>query len=258
MGLIRIMDKNEYNISHELNATQKLSIILPCYNESKGIVQILESFKLHGKNKNYELILVDNGSTDDTSRIISDNIGYYPYARCVKVKNNIGYGHGIVTGLREATGEYISWSHADLQTDPSDVFRAYTVLLEQSNPQKTLVKGIRRGRFILDRIITRGMSIVALLILGKWVNEINAQPKVFHRSLLVHCKNPPDDFNLDAYFIFKGIWSGWGLVGIDVDFPPRVYGVSKWASSWRSKISHILQSIKYMALLRIRTKDDSK
>jgi polyisoprenyl-phosphate glycosyltransferase len=252
------MDNKNIYLSHEESSTPKLSIILPCYNESEGIIQILDRFKLKGSEKNYELILVDNGSTDDTSRIIADNIDSYPFARYVKVIRNIGYGHGIITGLGEAAGEYLSWSHADLQTDPSDVFRAYRVLLEQSNPQKTIVKGIRRGRNIVDQIITRAMSIVAYFLLGKWVSEINAQPKVFHRSLLEHCKNPPNDFNLDTYFIFKAIGSGWDIVGIDVDFPPRIYGASKWASSWKSKLMHIIASIRFLASLGKVEGNDSK
>ncbi len=233
----------------------KLSIILPCYNESEGIVEIFNRFQLQLNHIDFELILVDNGSNDNSQEIIAENISDFPFAKSIRVDHNIGYGHGIVKGLEAASGDYLAWSHADLQTDPSDVFKAFDLLIAEIRPDKTLVKGVRHGRLFIERFVSKSMSIIAYSILGKWVQEINAQPKVFHRSLFEQCNDPPLDFSLDMYYVFTGIKKGWKIVEFDVAFPPRTFGVSKWASSWRSKIKHILASIRYMIVLRFKNNE---
>ena len=70
----------------------------------------------------------------------------YPFARSVRVEKNVGYGHGILTGLQSACGELLAWSHADLQTDPADVFRAFQLYQRDGHAVARLVKGRRKGR----------------------------------------------------------------------------------------------------------------
>lgn len=227
----------------------RLSIVLPCYNEAQGIPRILERFAAVGQGYDFELILVDNGSRDNTQAVLTEQLPSYPFARSVPIVNNKGYGDGIFTGLKEARGELLAWSHADLQTDPGDVFRALDCYEKASEASKLLVKGRRHGRRLSERIISWGMQIVALFCLRRWIPEINAQPKLFHRSLLEHLPNPPVDFNLDVYVLFQARRYGWRLASIDVVFPPRPYGKSNWAATWRSKIRTILRSMGYMFLL---------
>lgn len=231
----------------------QLSIVLPCYNEAQGIPKILERFAAMGQGYDFELILVDNGSRDNTQAVLADHLPAYPFARSVRIVNNKGYGDGIFTGLREAQGELLAWSHADLQTDPADVFRALdhyqAAAGKDSKAPGLLVKGRRHGRRLSERIISWGMQIVALFCLRRWIAEINAQPKLFHRCLLDHLPNPPVDFNFDVYVLHQARRHGWRLASIDVLFPPRPYGQSNWAATWRSKIRTIRRSMGYMFLL---------
>ena len=59
----------------------------------------------------------------------------------IKIKTNIGYGHGIMSGVRKASGQIIAWTHADLQTDPKDVIDAYKFFLSIKRDHKTVLKG---------------------------------------------------------------------------------------------------------------------
>lgn len=226
-----------------------LSVVLPCYNESAGLANILERFKETGADRFFELILVDNGSTDDTSGVLAQLLPTYPFARSVKIVQNQGYGHGIFTGLQEARAEVLAWSHADLQTDPADLFRAWDVYQEAPEPTRLLVKGRRHGRRFGEWVISRAMELVALLLLRRWVTEINAQPKLFHRGLMERLGRPPVDFNFDVYVLYEARRHGWRLRSIDVEFPPRPHGQSHWAATWSSKVRTILKSMRYMCLL---------
>ena len=223
-----------------------LSVILPCYNESKGLENILNRFQEAGKDISFELILVDNGSTDNSAEVLASLVPKFSFARSIRVEKNVGYGHGIFTGLQNARGELLAWSHADLQTDPGDVFRALELYQKAPRSVPHLVKGRRNGRSLAERVVSRGMEVAAFMLLRGFLTEINAQPKLFHRSLLEHLTSPPTDFNFDVYVLNQARRHGWQIEAFDVSFPPRKYGQSNWAATWRSKIRTIARSTWFM------------
>ena len=224
----------------------ELSVVLPCYNESRGLEAILDRFAMHGSGVSFELILVDNGSTDDTSTVLERLLSRYPFARSVRIEENRGYGHGLFTGLQAASAPFLAWSHADLQTDPADVFRAFRLVQDYPQPERVLVKGRRHGRSLSERVVSMGMQTLATLILLTPLSEINAQPKVFSRDLLDRLDAPPADFNFDLYVLLRAKRAGWRVLSFPVQFPPRPFGVSHWASTWRSKVRTMSRSAAYM------------
>ena len=116
----------------------KLSIIIPCYNEAENIPLLIESINNVYKSDT-EIILVDNGSTDNTCDVLLKELESINNAsiRLVRVENNIGYGHGIMAGVKEAKSQIIAWTHADLQTDVRDVYNGYEIFRNQPNQKKT-------------------------------------------------------------------------------------------------------------------------
>lgn len=224
----------------------QLSIVLPCYNESKGLEALVRRFEQMSRGVDFELILVDNGSTDNTPQVLPYLLARYPFARSVRVEVNQGYGHGILTGLRAARADVLAWSHADLQTDPADIFRAWRAYQAAGRPQRTLVKGCRNGRSFQERVVSFGMQTLASVLLRARLHEINAQPKLFHRDLLAALQNPPLDLNLDVYVLYAARHCGWRIVEIPVAFPPRQHGQSSWATSWKSKVRTIARAVRYL------------
>ena len=77
-----------------------LDIVVPCYNEEKNIPLILEKFNNVIKNEEIEVILVNNGSTDNSAKIFEDLLPKFSFARTVLVPVNQGYGYGILQGLK--------------------------------------------------------------------------------------------------------------------------------------------------------------
>src|SRR5689334_2926207 len=134
-----------------MSSAPHLSIVLPCYNEAAGLPALVQRFADTAGGASFELILVDNGSKDSTPQVIPTLLSQFSFARTVRVEVNQGYGHGIWTGLQAARGEVLAWSHADLQTDPADIFRAWDVYRASEQPRRTLVKGQRFGRTLQER-----------------------------------------------------------------------------------------------------------
>ena len=129
----------------------KLSIVVPCYNEAKNIPLILSGFDKAIKRNDIEVVLVNNGSTDDSKMIFEELLPKYTFARLVNVIENKGYGFGILSGLEQAKGEYIGWTHADMQTDPKDVVRALEIIENGNESTTVYVKGDRKGRPFFDQ-----------------------------------------------------------------------------------------------------------
>ena len=185
-----------------MNNNIKLSIVVPCYNEEKNLPLILDRFNNVITRDDIEVILVNNGSTDNSEAILNELLPKYQFAKTVKVEINQGYGYGILQGLNVSKGEYIGWTHADMQTDPLDVIKALKIIEEENNP-KIFVKGNRKGRPFFDEFFTFGMGCFETLLMGQFLWDINAQPNIFSRELYENWQNPPHDFALDLYAMYK-------------------------------------------------------
>lgn len=232
-----------------------LSIIVPCYNEEKNIPLIVESFrKAIPKNAPVELILVDNGSSDSTNNVIMKLAKRHSFIRLAIVKKNIGYGFGIWTGINSANGEYLCWTHADMQTDPRDTIKAYQIITKQKNPVRCFVKGNRKRRPLVDRVFTFGMSVFDTIILKTRLYDINAQPNVFHRSFLKQIGEPPKDFSFDLYFYYVAKKKHYEIIRFPVLFKPRIHGESHWNTSLKSKWKFIKRTIDFTIKLRKQLK----
>lgn len=222
------------------------SIVIPCYNEKENIPLLLERFaKCIGTRRDIEVVLVDNGSTDGSGAIMDKLLPNYPFAVKAVVRENQGYGFGIMTGLRKASGSFLGWTHADLQTDPSDVIKAADLIIRNGYNQNMYIKGNRKGRPFSDTFFTFGMSVLELLLTGMWLDDINAQPNLFSRSFFVTWKHPPKDFSLDLYAYYLAKKKGLEIMKFPVIFPERLHGVSKWNTGLKAKWKFIKRTAGY-------------
>jgi len=228
----------------------KLSIIIPCYNESQNIPLLLDRFEKNLKREDVEIIIVENGSTDDSAGVLEELAPNYSFLKTVFVEENKGYGFGILSGLEQAGGEFLGWTHADLQTDPCDVLKALEIIESRDNAVNLFVKGARRGRSAFDNLFTIGMSVFESVYLGVSLWDINAQPNVFHRSFFSGWKNPPHDFSLDLYAFFMAKKRGLAIVRIPVLFPRRQHGSSKWNTGLLSKLKFIKRTVDFSVGLK--------
>lgn len=227
-----------------------LSIIIPCYNEEKNIPHILEKFEKAITNETVEIILVENGSADNSKTVIKNLLPRYPFAKIVLVPVNKGYGYGILQGLKAASGKFIGWTHADLQTDPADVIEAYHILDKNSWNTQLYVKGKRKGRGGTDCIFTLGMSVFETLYLRKFLFDINAQPNIFSREFFTTWENPPFDFSLDLYALYMARLNKLRILRFDVRFLPRIYGKSHWNTGLSAKWKFIKRTFSFSCKLK--------
>ncbi len=163
----------------------KISIIVPFFNEEKTIQAILENINANKIEYAYEIILVDDGSTDSSLQIIEElNL---PQVKIVRHQKNQGKGAAIRTGLQQVTGDIVIIQDADLEYDPQD----YSALI---NPivigQSKVVYGSRllhrTDRYSYLRYYLGGkfLSLLANLLYGIHITDESTGYKVFAADFL--------------------------------------------------------------------------
>lgn len=236
---------------YEAEFDRKLSIAVPCYNEEKNIPLIIAAFKKAlGNRQNIEVLLVNNGSTDNSAAAFAQELqkergGVF---KLVNVAKNQGYGFGILSGLEAASGDVLAWTHADMQTDPADVIRGFDLF----SADDIFVKGKRKNRALLEALFTFGMQVIASLALKTYLDDINAQPKIFSRDFYEkHVKNQaPHDFSLDLFVLYQAQKNSLRIKEIAVDFAKRLHGEAKGGGSWKTRVKLIKRTFTYIFELK--------
>ena len=232
-------------------SNKSCSIIIPCFNESNNLEKLIDLCKTNLCSRNIEVILIDNGSTDSSQNILSKIPPKDNYLKTYRLRKNLGYGHGILFGLSKAHGDFLGWTHADLQTDPLDVVEGFELI----NNTNEFVKGTRKGRPLLDNFITIGMSFFESILFKNFLWDINAQPTLFHRSFFEIWQDPPKDWSIDLFAYSFAKKNGLTVKRIEVLFPDRIAGTSSWNTGLASRIYLIIRTISSSRLLRMKFKD---
>jgi glycosyltransferase involved in cell wall biosynthesis len=226
----------------------KYSLVIPCYNEAANIPALIERCAALGQRGDFEVVLVNNGSTDGSFALMKSLAQKHSGFLVVDVAVNKGYGFGILSGLKAATGDVLGWTHADLQTDPLDSLNAISFFTQ--NNTNIFVKGKRFGRPIADVMFTVGMSCFETFLLRQPLWDINAQPTFFPRSFFDQWDDAPFDFSLDLYAYFRARKLGLTIHRFPVRFGQRLHGVSHWNVDWASKRKFISRTIDYSMKLK--------
>lgn len=221
-----------------------VSVVIPCYNEQGNIEPLIQdALEVVTRRPNIEFIFVDNGSTDGTRGLLEALTYKTAGLKVTVVERNQGYGFGIRSGLKAASGKFVGWTHADRQTKLTDVEIALEILVK--NQERIFLKGRRSGRPASDRIFTLGMSFFESILFRTKLNDINAQPTLFARELLEDVLEGPDDFSLDLYAYVAAKRLKIRVLRFPVTFGPRFSGESKWNTSARARWKFISRTLAF-------------
>ena len=202
------------------------------------------SSKIIFLKKKIEVILVNNGSTDNTLSILKDQEKKFSNIVIVNIKTNIGYGNGIISGLKKSTGNIVGWTHADLQTDPNDFLIGIDLFKKNRN---MYVKGKRNNR-IFDNFFFL-CQYLKLFYLEN-ISMILTLSQQYLQEIFFKMEKPPDDFSLDLFSYVMAIDHNLEIRRFNVFFPERLFGESKWNTSFKSKLKFIIRTIKYSFQLK--------
>ncbi len=210
-----------------------LSVVVPCYNEEDGIPQLREKLLpvLAELRPHYdiELILIDDGSTDSTYEKLKASFTDAG-SRVIKHEKNQNLGGAIRTGMQSAQGKWVAFLDSDCTYDPKllkpmlDQMKlgADVVTLSPYHPQGQ-VEGVAAYRMVLSK----GLSLIYRIILGKPVFTYTAMARIYNRSVYPTIKSPANDFTSVAEMMLKALKQDLKVSEVPAVLSVRQFGESK-------------------------------
>ncbi|OUW01530.1 MAG: glycosyltransferase [Betaproteobacteria bacterium TMED156] len=209
--------------------TKKLSLVIPIFNEENAIASLVDklNFALNEKySNNFEVILVDDGSIDNTSEVLSEIEKSYYWLKTITLARNYGQSTALQAGFDFSKGEIIVTMDGDLQNEPADVPRLIDLLEE--NPDVDVISGWRKNR--QDAAITRKIpskianSIISL-VTGVKLHDYGCSLKVYRSKII---KNLRLYGEMHRFIPAIASEVGAKIIEIPVVHHPRKTGVSKY------------------------------
>lgn len=210
---------------------RKLSVVIPVKDEQENIEPLFEALYKALVNWSYEIILVDDGSTD----LSVDNIRKFgnEHTRVVVLNKNYGQTTAIAAGIEEAKGDYVVTLDGDLQNDPSDI---PGMVLRLEEEEADLVAGIRSNRqdgFFLRRLPSHIANAFIRKITGVYLHDYGCTLKVFKKEI---AKNLGLYGELHRFIPVLAKLQGAKLIEMPVQHHPRIFGSSKYGLSRTFKV----------------------
>ena len=210
--------------SIEQNEQIEISVVVPVYNEEGNLPVLIPALVEVLKNlgRSYEMIFVDDGSSDESRRILKEMASEHASLRILRFKENRGLSTALMAGMREARGEIIVTLDSDLQNDPADIPR----LLEYLD-RYDMATGWRQKRE--DKWLKKISSKIGNLV-RNWVSGENIQDSACTlRAFKKECIQEIPVFNGMHRFLSTLVkMRGFGIIEVPVAHHPRRFGKSKY------------------------------
>ena len=200
-----------------------LSVVIALYNEAENIEPLLHQTREALKDIRFELLLVDDGSTDGTVREVKSRLDHH--TRLIVLRKNYGQSSAMAAGIEAARGTYIATMDGDLQNDPADIPEMLNLLI---NEEWDLVAGVRKNRkdgMFLRKIPSRIANRFIRNSTGVMLHDYGCTLKVFESSI---AKNLGLYGQLHRYIPVLAAFQGARMTEIPVRHHPRIYGKSKY------------------------------
>lgn len=209
-----------------------VSCVLPMFNEQENIghaldftVQALDRFA-----SDYEIIVVDDASTDDSADIVRRAAVANPKIRLLRHERNRKLGATVRTGVYAATKDVILYMDADLPVDPENLGRAIRAMRVTRADVIAVYRFDRVPEGFRRSLYSRTYNALMGLLFGWPFRDINFAFKLFRREILAAFEIRSEGSLVDAELIVKAKNSGFVVQQIGVDYFPRAYGQSHLSS----------------------------
>ncbi len=202
-----------------------ISIVVPLYNEEESLHELAHSIDGTMKDigKSYEIIFVDDGSTDRSFEVLKEIRKGNPRVRAIRFRRNFGKSAALAVGFKEASGEFVITMDADLQDDPKEI----PGLIETMGESFDLVSGWKQVRHdpISKTMPSRFFNYVTGKMTGIPIHDFNCGLKAY-RNVVVKSVNVHGE--LHRFIPVLAHWAGFRVTEKVVQHHPRKYGKTKF------------------------------
>ena len=217
----------------------KVSIVVPAHNEVQNIPLLMEKFSQMFENSNLkgEVILVNDGSTDNTLTEAQTCQSKYSFLKIISHKTKRGITDALLTGFGHSDGEIFVFWPADLQYLPEDI----PPMIDKMNEGYDIVTGWKKGRYGLRGFVSFWYNLLSRFLFGIKVHDLNSV-KAFRRGIFKEIGLRKD---WHRYMVVMAHDLGYMVGEVKVKLYPRKYGKSNFGF-WRIPIGFLdLFSVKF-------------
>lgn len=230
-----------------------LSIIIPAYNEAKTIKKLVEKVKKVGLEKKgikKEIIVIDDGSTDDTVKIVKRIKGI----RVIISKKNGGKGAAVKKGIAAATGDMIIIQDADLEYDPNDYYKCIKPIIDKktkivygsrfiNRKQKTFLQK-NENTYILAYIGGITLTLMTNLLYNAHITDEATCYKTFDAKFIKSIRINGNRFEWEPEILAKVRKKGEKIIEVPISYNPRSFEQGKHIN-WKDGFQAVWTLIKY-------------
>ncbi|HEY6437059.1 MAG TPA: glycosyltransferase family 2 protein [Ignavibacteriaceae bacterium] len=207
---------------------KKISVVIPLYNEEESVIPLSHELRkaLSRLNTSYEVIFVDDGSTDSSLqnlKEIAKNDNRFKY---ISFRKNYGKSAALQIGFKSATGDAVVTMDADLQDDPQDIHN----LLKKLEEGFDLCSGWKKKRQdpFIKKFSSKFFNFVTRVISGIKIHDFNCGLKAYKKEVVENVKVYGE---LHRYIPVLAKWQGYAITEVPVMHHPRRYGKTKFGIS---------------------------
>jgi glycosyltransferase involved in cell wall biosynthesis len=207
---------------------RRVSILVPLLNEEESLVtlarQIIDVFE--NMSPDYEILFIDDGSTDNSLKVVKDLSKSNNKIRYISFRKNYGKSAALNVGFKNVTGDVIVTMDADLQDDPSEIPN----LLQELQKGYDLVSGWKKKRHdpFIKKYSSRFFNYVTKLMSGIKIHDFNCGLKAYKKAVV---KSISVQGELHRYIPVLADWKGFKVSEVVVKHHPRRYGKTKFGIS---------------------------
>ncbi|MCX5871560.1 MAG: glycosyltransferase family 2 protein [Deltaproteobacteria bacterium] len=221
-----------------------VSVVIPLYNEEGNVVELYRELKgvLNREKISHEILLINDGSSDRTTQLISELHSQDPCVTVINFRRNFGQTAAMSAGFDYARGDVIVTMDGDLQNDPADI----PVLLAKIAEGNDVVTGWRFARkdpFISRKFPSMIANKIISFITGVHLHDYGCTLKAFKKEITQHIK-----LYGEMHRFIPAIASGMGacIAEVKVNHRARKYGASKYGISRTVRVILDLVTVKFL------------
>jgi glycosyltransferase involved in cell wall biosynthesis len=223
----------------------QISVVIPLFNEEESLPELEAWIRrvMEANGFTYEIIMVDDGSKDDSWKVVEELTKKNPYLRGIKFRRNYGKSAALHIGFEAAEGDVVITMDADLQDSPDEIPELYRMIVEEGYD---LVSGWKRKRHdpLSKRIPSKFYNAVTRKMSGIDLNDFNCGLKSYRKAVV---KSIEVYGEMHRYTPLLAKWSGFERIGEKVvEHRARQYGYSKFGMERFVKGFLDLMSVTFM------------
>ena len=201
----------------------RISVIVPVFNEEASVKPLHQKLRDVLKNREYEVIFIDDGSRDETARNIRSVIEEDSNVKLIRFQRNFGKAAALSAGFEAASGEVIFTMDGDLQDEPSEIPH----FLAELDKGHDMVSGWKRERKdpLGKRVASKFFNWLTGWVTGLDIHDFNCGFKAYRKEVVEHLNIYGE---LHRYIPALAYWHGFSVGEIPVQHHERKYGKSKY------------------------------